>query len=60
MWVMMVKEAEAKVSDSDPYYANKLVTAKYFFERVLPESSLHLAKVKAGADTVMALPAEAF
>ncbi|MEM9421494.1 MAG: acyl-CoA dehydrogenase C-terminal domain-containing protein, partial [Pseudomonadota bacterium] len=60
MWVMMVKEAEAKVGDSDPFYGNKLITAKYFFERILPESSLHLTKVKAGAETVMALPADAF
>jgi hypothetical protein len=29
-------------------------------ERVLPDAGAHLAKVKSGAATMMALPAEAF
>ena len=38
----------------------KLVTGKFFMERVLPESAAHLKRITAGADTMMALPAEAF
>ncbi len=60
MWAMMAKEAEAHKDEDDPFYANKLITARYFFERVLPETTAHLAKLKTGADTMMALPAEAF
>jgi acyl-CoA dehydrogenase len=38
----------------------KLVTARFFMERVLPETAAHLQRITAGADAVMALPAEAF
>jgi len=38
----------------------KLVTGKFFMERVLPESAAHLKRITTGADTMMALPAEAF
>ncbi|MBB4658228.1 acyl-CoA dehydrogenase C-terminal domain-containing protein [Parvularcula dongshanensis] len=60
MWALMAKEAEDRKGEDDPFYKNKLVTARYFFERVLPETSAHLAKVKTGSDAMMALPAEAF
>ena len=33
---------------------------RYFLARVLPDAGACLAKVKTGAETVMALPAEAF
>jgi len=36
------------------------VVGRYFLERVLPDAGAALAKVKAGAETMMALPAEAF
>ena len=38
----------------------KLVTGRFFMERVLPASSSHLARIKAGAGSMMALDAEAF
>jgi hypothetical protein len=38
----------------------KLVTARFFMERMLPETATHLARIKAGADSVMELPAEMF
>ena len=60
MWAMMAKTALSKKGDGDPFYDNKLKTARYFFDRVLPETAAHLAKVKAGADAMMALEAEAF
>jgi hypothetical protein len=43
-----------------PYYANKLITARYYIERVLPDAASHLAKLKTGADTMMSMPVEAF
>ncbi|MEQ8404255.1 MAG: acyl-CoA dehydrogenase C-terminal domain-containing protein [Oceanicaulis sp.] len=62
MWAKMAKVADAKVKagESDPIYKGKLVTAKYFVERWLPLADAHLARVEAGAETLMALDAEAF
>ena len=62
MWALIAKAASARIAggDADPFYANKLVTGRYFLQRVLPDAGAALAKVKAGAETVMALPAEAF
>jgi alkylation response protein AidB-like acyl-CoA dehydrogenase len=62
MWALMAKAANDKIAagDADPFYANKLTVGRYFLERVLPDGGAYLAKVKTGAETVMALPAEAF
>ena len=60
MWGKMAKAALAKESTGDRFYADKLATARYFFERVLPDATSHLAKVKTGAGAVMALGADAF
>ena len=38
----------------------KLVTARFFMERMLPETATHLARIQAGAASTMELPAEAF
>jgi alkylation response protein AidB-like acyl-CoA dehydrogenase len=60
MWAKMAKAALEKAGSGDSFYEDKLVTAQYFFERVLPDATSHLAKVKTGATSVMALRAEAF
>jgi alkylation response protein AidB-like acyl-CoA dehydrogenase len=63
MWALMAKAALAAKADGgtgDPYFDAKLTTGKYFLARVLPEAGAHLAKLKSGAETVMALPADAF
>jgi alkylation response protein AidB-like acyl-CoA dehydrogenase len=64
MWGLMAKTAQAALAagtgDGASFYENKLVTARYFMERVMPESAAHLARISSGADTMMALPAEAF
>jgi alkylation response protein AidB-like acyl-CoA dehydrogenase len=61
-WGQIAEAAQAKIAagDTDPYYVNKLITGRYFLERVLPETASRLAKLKAGAGSMMALPAEAF
>ena len=38
----------------------KLVTARFFMERMLPETAAHLARIQSGAGSMMELPAEAF
>ncbi|HET9535200.1 MAG TPA: acyl-CoA dehydrogenase [Mesorhizobium sp.] len=64
MWARMVKSAYAKLSEGGDgaasFYESKLVTGRYFMERVMPETAAHLARISSGADTMMALPAEAF
>jgi acyl-CoA dehydrogenase len=64
MWGQMVKTAQGKLANgadgSASFYENKVVTGRYFMERVMPETSAHLARISTGADTMMALPPEAF
>jgi len=62
LWAQMAKAAQAKIDagSDDPFYANKIATGRYFVERILPDAHAHLAKLKTGADVLMALPAEAF
>jgi len=42
------------------FYENKLTTARYYFERIMPEAAAHLARIETGAESMMALKAEAF
>ena len=58
MWAQMAKAALAK-GEAD-FAKNKLITARFFADRLLPETGLRLARVTAGAGDVMALEAEAF
>ena len=61
-WAQMVKTALAKKAEGagEAFYDNKLATGRYFLERILPDGKAHLAKLKAGAASMMALPADAF
>ena len=62
MWGRIAKAAlarKAEGSDVERMDA-KLVLGRFYMERMLPETSLRLARIKAGAETTMALPAEAF
>jgi hypothetical protein len=61
-WAQIAEAAAARIAagETDPFYANKLVTGRYFLARVLPETASRLAKLKAGAELMMALPADAF
>ena len=63
MWAKMAKAAQAGISAGDPredYLKNKLVTAKFYMERIMPETALRKARIETGADTMMELAAEAF
>jgi acyl-CoA dehydrogenase len=57
MWGRMAKAAAEK---ADARSEQRLVTGRFFAERLLPETATRLARIQAGADAVMALPAEAF
>ena len=63
MWAMIAKTAQAKIAAGDgdkAWLEAKLVTGRYFMQRILPETGAHVRRIEAGADTMMALPAEAF
>ena len=62
MWAKLAKAAQKRIAagDSDPYYARKVTTGRYFLERILPEAGAHLAKLKTGSGLVMALEADGF
>jgi len=62
MWSMMAVTAAKAVAEgsNDEFYSNKLLTGRYFIQRVLPMIDTHLARLKTGAEPVMALTAEAF
>ena len=62
MWMKMAVVAQAKIDEgsNDQFYPNKIITGRYFMLRMLPMLDSHLAKIKTGAEPVMALEAAAF
>jgi acyl-CoA dehydrogenase len=62
MWAKMAKVAQDKIAagGATPYLSTKLVTGRFFMERMLPETALHLARIQTGSATTMELAAEAF
>lgn len=64
MWCRMAAAARTKLKAgangaSDRMNA-KLITGRFFMEHMLPETGAQLARIQAGADSVMQLPDEAF
>ncbi len=61
MWCRIAAAARAaRGADTSGRMEARLVTARFFMERMLPETATRLARIQAGAAAVMALPAEAF
>ncbi|MGQ0446402.1 MAG: acyl-CoA dehydrogenase C-terminal domain-containing protein [Beijerinckiaceae bacterium] len=63
MWAHIAKAAVANKSAGNGDAAAmeaKLLRAKFFMERMMPETSTHLARISAGAATMMAMPAGQF
>ena len=62
-WLRMAKASTEALADGaeDPdFHRNKLITACFFAEKVMPESNALRRKIEAGSESLMALPAEAF
>ena len=63
MWAKMAKAANenlaAGTGDAD-YFKNKLLTGRFFMEKIMPETALRKIRIEAGADSVMEMAAEAF
>jgi hypothetical protein len=61
MWCRIAEAALAKKSNgAEPRMSAKLVTARFFMERMLPETAAHVARIQSGAGSTMELPDEAF
>jgi len=63
MWAQMAKISKQKLAEGvedKAFHETKLITAKFFFERMIPDVSSLLVKMSAGSKTMMALDAEAF
>jgi hypothetical protein len=63
MWCKIAEAAIAKLPKANgaaPRYSAKLTTARFFMERMLPETGAHLARIQSGAGSTMELPDEAF
>ena len=63
MWVQIAEAAQRMLAAGEgnkDMLEAKLVTARYYMERLMPETAAHLARISAGADSMMALDAEAF
>ena len=63
MWLVMA-QAALRCKADDPSTAAemdaKLIVARFYMERIMPETGARLARLSAGAEALMALPAEAF
>jgi len=61
MWCRIAAAANAKLAaGDDPRFAAKLALARFFMERMLPETGSRLARVEAGAATLMDFPDDQF
>jgi alkylation response protein AidB-like acyl-CoA dehydrogenase len=63
MWLRMARAAQAALdagTDDKAFMEAKLITARFFAERIMPEAGAHRRKLEAGSESIMALPVEAF
>jgi hypothetical protein len=57
MWARMAKVAQAKLAagtGNKAFYEAKLVSAKYWMERMIPECPMLFERIQAGSETIMA------
>jgi hypothetical protein len=63
MWLKMAAASQRALdegTDDRAFHEAKLVTARFYAERILPEAGAHRRKIEGGAEAVMLLPVEAF
>lgn len=59
-WARMAKIALAKQDSGDSFYQAKLLTARFYYARLLPETATLIRVVQAGAESLMGMDAELF
>jgi len=63
MWAKMAKTAQEKLdagTDEEDFYKAKVITARFYFERMLPRTRSLVATMTSGVDNLMDLDAEMF
>jgi hypothetical protein len=64
MWARMARAAKENLANgvggNREFYENKLLLARFFMERIMPETALRRQRVEAGSDTMMEMDAAAF
>lgn len=64
MWGLMAEKSFEALQQNDEgskqFYENKLITARYFFERIMPDAQSHLAKIETGSENMMAMDVASF
>ncbi|MCA0406570.1 MAG: acyl-CoA dehydrogenase C-terminal domain-containing protein [Proteobacteria bacterium] len=59
MWALQIKALGPEKAEDEALETKRLL-ARFFMERMMPETATRLARITAGADSVMALSADAF
>ncbi len=63
MWARMAKAAQTALDDGTgdaAFHETKLMTARFYMQRRLPATGMHLARIQSGPETVMGLSADQF
>ncbi|HEX4160834.1 MAG TPA: acyl-CoA dehydrogenase C-terminal domain-containing protein [Rhizomicrobium sp.] len=61
MWARIAKFAQSKLAANPPnssFYREKLISARYWMERMIPECPMLFERIKAGSATIMAFESE--
>ncbi len=59
-WARMAEAALKKKDSGDKFYESKLATARFYYQRLLPETEMLAKRIKSGSKVLLALEAEAF
>jgi alkylation response protein AidB-like acyl-CoA dehydrogenase len=60
MWARMALCSQALLAEDEAFHSAKIGTARFFFQRLLPQSNTHAQNIASGSDATMALSAEQF
>ena len=63
MWLRMARAAQGALTagtDEKAFMEAKLMTARFFSERIMPDTGALRRKLEAGSEVIMAMPVEAF
>ncbi|WP_022977143.1 acyl-CoA dehydrogenase C-terminal domain-containing protein [Nevskia ramosa] len=58
-WTRMAKIALDKQDQGD-FYKSKLITARFYFQKMLPETAMNLKQIRSGASSLMEMPEALF
>jgi len=62
-WARMAVLAQQKIAAAEgdtAFYEAKVMTARFYFDRLLPRTQAHKLAILSGADNLMAMPEEMF